>query len=436
MAALLHRLALASLLCLAWLSLLALVTATSASTPSPTASAKAGVYSPCSRNSQCASDNCTFLNPYTCADAKGALVGCPYDENAYYCAPYPLGKPCQNNGECSVGTCQHGICSSTKVGDTCYAQRQCTKSLVCDTTKNKCFQPGKATIEPTSPCKTNSSCVSNRCVNTILAKDANGLNILYNYPVESVCDYLNNNQAGCRSYLDCATGLCNSKGVCAAGKTGAKCLVNYQCASGVCSLSGLCVAPAMHSLSANLPCSNNTQCATDSCARSFGFTYRPSFNRSSTVQVYGETLCTPANTGGGCLVKSDCYDGDCIKGVCTLEPIGGHCQTNEDCLSNQCDGPSNSCVLSTGFAICSKDSDCYSGSCQTMYSTQRCEELPAGATCRYDTDCYIGDGATCTNRKCVGGPVSTTKTTSTTARTSKTSTRSSTTKKSTTTSAR
>ncbi|CAD6901961.1 unnamed protein product [Tilletia laevis] len=359
----------------------------------------------CDEDSDCLSKSCVFLDPRQCRNLDGSYTGCAYSELSYACAGYPLGHSCASNVECSVGTCKSGVCSESQVGDQCLEQYQCTGGALCGS-DNKCYRPANGTLSPTTMCNSNATCTSGRCVDVIRNKDTQGVNSLFDtYVPAPVCDYLKNGQTGCKSFKDCSTGLCKD-GTCEPGKEDDRCIVNYMCDAGfVCGTDGVCSKPAPASLSFGDVCSNATQCVSGVCDSSLRQSIgRPSFDNTQTV-YHVDPTCQGSNTGGACKVQDDCYDGQCVNGVCSLSPLGGYCQRLGDCISQQCDGPSNACVLTSGFGTCSSDEGCFSGDCvESSYCIggggcdfpPRCAYVPLGGKCRYGSDCdRFGEGADC-----------------------------------------
>ncbi|KAK0527223.1 hypothetical protein OC842_004941 [Tilletia horrida] len=170
------------------------------------------------------------------------------------------------------------------------------------------------------------------------------------------------------------------------------------------------------------PCDSSSQCFTNYC-QDFTCTAEPC-----------HPVCHYAPAGDHCVANAQCTAQKCTHGRCAYSPIGGYCdnywdclsdgQTSADCFSNKCKyKPGNACKSAdecgTGFciggicsrppqppnAVCSRDSECISKSCQNLpscYSQNgteiecvgdsytHCTRFPLGSKCQHNGDCAEG----------------------------------------------
>ncbi|KAK0542528.1 hypothetical protein OC846_006710, partial [Tilletia horrida] len=106
--------------------------------------------------------SCERMNP------DGSFSYC-YDGGSTenYCQQYALGHACANQGECKNGLCSSkGSCVATQVGQACKYDLGCSGSQICR--NNSCTVPTPGSLQPLDACKVNASCVTNRCVTSIM----------------------------------------------------------------------------------------------------------------------------------------------------------------------------------------------------------------------------------------------------------------------------
>ncbi|CAD6900426.1 unnamed protein product [Tilletia controversa] len=360
----------------------------------------------CFTNSECLSGSCKEL--LHCTKKNGTLTACD-SVSEKHCSRFQLGERCANTGECASGFCRNGVCVAGKVGDTCLEQYQCSASLLCGS-NGKCYQPKNGIASPTGTCSTNSQCASGRCLGTTLVRDSDGVNAWNNATLRvdpKQCDYLHDGQASCRTYKDCASGLCKS-GKCAPGKAGDRCLVNYQC-EGLCGLDGICFTPTQQaSQGAKQPCKTGSDCLSDTCDNAeLNTLQRPSLLDPEQTLTVRDGSCQQAYLGEGCRKLSDCAEGVCSSGKCTPVRTGNTCSADEQCATRQC--TSGTCVLAGTGINCKKNTDCFSNDCHdspcfyyfenpcTSYLT--CSAILTGGTCRDGRDCE-GDATCAPDRTC------------------------------------
>ncbi|KAK0543740.1 hypothetical protein OC845_005973 [Tilletia horrida] len=279
-------------------------------------------------------------------------------------------------------------------------------------------RPTATTSDTRAPttCSDDAQCVSGRCLedNYVSYHDDNGIPTGVSVVTyTTICDYLNNGQPGCRTYRDCATGLCKD-GTCAAGTDGDHCVASSQCED-VCSSEGLCETPASNSLASGQLCSEDDQCITKAC-NSYKYVSRPTLDDPSVSVAEQDKVCGQSNDGGACLTQSDCQTGACLSTkdssssgkTCQLQDLGGQCSADSQCTTGACDPKTGTCGKVGAYGGCSSDSDCYSGSCEEgpceYYNCRPvhiCAAVPTNGQCRGDIDCEGGETCDDTTSTCL-----------------------------------
>ncbi|KAL9940737.1 hypothetical protein V8E36_000225 [Tilletia maclaganii] len=353
----------------------------------------------CNADSECMQGSkCEALN--SCADETGKDTSC--SPGWKHCTRLPLGSKCQNHGDCGEGFCRSGICTASKTGDACVSQTQCSSPSVCSPSK-KCNTPANGTLYAQDTCKLDAQCYGNRCVDNLDVTDVYDVTLPYlgSLPEYKRCDYLKLGEGTCRTYVDCAQGICKDK-KCVLGKPGDRCLYNDHCES-LCGLDGKCFnAPASGTLAVGEPCTSSSQCFSQNC--DLNDLTRPLPYKPNVTHHVVDDGCYPANAGGQCIVDSDCQNSACRKGKCIVLSTGDACTSGYQCASTDCSTlglPANAtqpvCTLVPAGGDCfDGDGDqCYSGFCDLQpceYGgecgpTYSCRAEKTLGTCRVDRDC-------------------------------------------------
>ncbi|KAE8212237.1 hypothetical protein CF327_g4112 [Tilletia walkeri] len=336
--------------------------------------------------------------------------------NAGVCQPFDLGHACDNNGQCLVGLCKSGTCSPSEDGDSCVEQYQCTGAgQVCGIENRKCYVPSDQSVYPADICQRDSQCLNGNCTNQVEIRTPDGLITAYpndyapTYPVPppSHCSYFADGFSGCRSYRDCADALCLD-GTCKLGKSGDRCLVNYQC-EGLCGLDGICFDPPTDAkYGVNQPAKLASQCLSGQLQGPYdSYITRPSLDDPSKPARERDSQCSASDTGASCNADNDCTRGKCNDdNICALVLNGGSCTSGSQCETQTCNKDSGTCETAGSYDPCAKDSDCFSGECRLgCYEylgydcpDKFCRGIGLGSTCRNDGDCEAG--ACTADKKC------------------------------------
>ncbi|KAE8214921.1 hypothetical protein CF327_g1760 [Tilletia walkeri] len=392
----------------------------------------------CSSNSDCYSGNCQYSN----------------ERFTKICQRQPAGGPCFENNNCLSRTCTAGVCAVSPVNGPCNEVNvnDCADGSVCS--KGTCLPRGSGnTLYPQDSCSTDSQCKSARCVSDLPVTDQ--------YDVESPatagqrCDYFAVGEGTCRTFVDCADGLCTN-GLCNYGPDGSRCLYSAQCI-GTCGADGVCFTPQLNSVEVGQPCRTDQNCFTNSCQE--GTISRPLPDSPDTKHTVKDKVCFP---GATCKADSDCENSACRNGACVILQLGQTCSSGEQCFTGTCDVNTSSsskakvCILSPALVSCEQDNQCFTNQCSTQEcpgnttgecgsnlgcqaqtvlgscrTTADCDTTQAvcgadkkcrntqGSSCSSNDQCVTGK---CSNRKCVAAASTTKATTTSKATTTKAST--------------
>ncbi|KAK0544753.1 hypothetical protein OC846_005939 [Tilletia horrida] len=245
----------------------------------------------------------------------------------------------------------------------------------------------KAYKWPDQPCTKDWQCKSGKCTDVRLIHDANGLSegTYFDYTDpggDKKCDWFGLNSTGCRSYRDCAYGLCLNK-TCTTAKNGHRCIAGFQCDSGVCSNSGYCITPLdNHKRRAGRACDNGYNCLSGSC--SSNFITRPSFTKPTYNITHRDDACQPSQFKGPCVSNSDCFSTLCDATTKTCYKLnrGDACTSNDQCSSAYC--KAGQCTASSQSQPCGQTSDCIDHF-ECRDSDKTCQFVP---TPDYECDSY------------------------------------------------
>ncbi|KAL9933953.1 hypothetical protein V8E36_007035 [Tilletia maclaganii] len=283
----------------------------------------------CSSNGQCISGQCTrdqLQKPY-----YGVNAGTLYNQDPPRCDYLNNGQSgCRTFKDCTTGLCDNGTCQLGDDGDRCQVSYNCQNLCGLD---GKCFSPSNPPRQDKNePCKTNSQCLSGKCViqyDSVARPDLSSSDPdAYASVTDSLCQGSDLNGA-CNVSADCAEGSCQD-GVCATLPLGEPCNAGTQCQTQQCgfpndfSTEGTCELAGFF-----VPCSTDDTCYSDNCIN---------------VQC--------PNT----------KDPSCRTDVCAAIPLGGTCRRTLDCADAQVCSDDKLCLTRNGRE-CSSDQECNSGSC-------------------------------------------------------------------------
>lgn len=205
------------------------------------------------------------------------------------------GESCTSQGYCDVGLdCgRAGVCTAQfAVGDACEAGSSCGEWLSC--VDGRCAGGAIQGLQIGQSCdQEDDNCIGGHCVKGKCAPLA-GLGEACPTDCGGDCD------DGCQSPYLCLKGKCTEVPACNMGKRGAKCTASDQCGPG-------------------LGCVHNSD---------------------------GPSQCDPipAELGQSCSTEKGCFDGICLKGVCTLGELGDPCDGYMACRSRSCDYETGECT--------------------------------------------------------------------------------------------
>ncbi len=128
------------------------------------------------------------------------------------------------------------------------------------------------------------------------------------------------------------------------------------------------------------PCSTNSNCITNNCARN----------------VYGKYVCTCDTEDCHCSTDASCQSCNCNQNVygtyvCTCNTEGCPCDADHSCLTNNCERNvygNYVCTCNTIGCDCSSDDNCQTNNCaMNVYGNYVCTCNTSGCPCSDDGDC-------------------------------------------------
>jgi hypothetical protein len=261
----------------------------------------------------CPANEPTLVNG-VCTSAGACPAATPFSQNGTCVATCAPGSVVVGVYKCQAGPCPAGTHQNLHNPSFCDPNQPTPTPAVCgqvnfDGTATACCGPDHGL------CATNADCCSHQCRNDGICLAEAG----------NTCDSNN----------DCLSNICTN-GFCSQGHPGSTCAKPSDCLSGVCPNNNVCPTGAV-----GTNCSLSTDC---------------------TSQVCGSNGVCLGATGDPCGTQNSlCIYGLCRNGVCAGGP-GDSCNDEACGVGEQCDFLTLTCCGDTR-AVCKKDADCCSGSC-------------------------------------------------------------------------
>ncbi|CAF3872679.1 unnamed protein product, partial [Adineta steineri] len=394
--------------------------------------ARCGIGSACSQNSDCANGNCHHTSmtcqPYSCDDGNTNEGETDIDCGGPCSTKCPLGEACSVNSDCANGNCHHTsktcqnpscddgninqgessidcggpVCGATcALGNTCSGNQDCANGnchhtkLTCelpscdDGNKNEqegdidCGGPCAVKCGLHSTCLLNTDCANGNCHHTSFTCERKSTLFLRSHFGVPSCDDGNTNQQ--ETDVDCGGSPCTAR--CNIGEA---CQSNSDCTNGNCHATAkICDSPE---------CSDGNK------------------NNQETDVDCGGTCAVKCDLTKGCLVNADCSNGNCHHTLNTCQPPScDDGNKNQGETDIDCGGPcGTTCILSE---TCSVNGDCVNGnchktrkqcldpSCDDGNKNQGESDVDCGGPC--STQCPLGQACS-TNSDCANGNCHTT----------------------------